>query len=72
MSYGYDNRRMPIELKIVLWVVGGVLFILGLILAGSLIGDPITKDRYCFEAGGRIVDNVCMPVDGAIKFAHKD
>ena len=73
MSYRYyGQRRMPVELKVVLWIVGSVLAFVGLMCFTVTSSDNITKDRYCFEAGGKVVENVCMPVDGAIKFPHKD
>lgn len=67
MSYNY-RRRFPVQAQVAAWIVGAVMLIFVMVISG----DVITKDRYCFEAGGRVVDNVCMPVDGSINLQNAD
>lgn len=48
-------------------VAGVVAFLLMSVLIG-IISETFQRDRLCFDAGGKIDNGVCRPVDGTIKF----
>jgi hypothetical protein len=58
--------------KSILAVAVAVITIVVLFALFVTTAESSTKDRRCFDAGGRVVDGACMPIDGAISFPSKE
>ena len=59
-------RNMHVAWKYALGFVGFVAFVFVAVIAGNVI----YRDQICFEAGGKMENAVCMPVNGAITFPN--
>jgi len=59
------------EIKTVGMVLGTVAIMVGLLVLLVTAAEQGARERNCFEAGGRLVSGVCMPVDGAIKLKER-
>jgi hypothetical protein len=53
-------------MKVALYVIGYALLFVIFVTTLFTLGENGARDRDCFEAGGKIIDGVCMPVENAI------